>query len=52
MCNYDLRNRACKCKWVTIYVVEIIDTNLGRMCLLRDLNFSLLYVVVSIYTYM
>ena len=38
-------------KWVTIYVVQIIDTNLGRMCLLLDLHFTLLYVVVSISTY-
>ena len=33
------------------FVVQIIDTILGRMCLLRDLNFTLLYVVVSISTY-
>ena len=28
-----------------------IDTTLGRVCLLRDLRFTLLYVVVSISTY-
>ena len=33
-----------------IYVVQIIDTMLGCMCLLRDLRFTLLYVVVSIST--
>ena len=36
---------------IAIYVVLIIDTVLGRMCLLRDLHFSLLYVAVSISTY-
>ena len=50
MLIYDLRNGACN-KWVTIYVVQIIDTILGRMCLLWDLHFTLLYVVVSIRTY-
>ena len=33
---------------ITIYVGQIIDTILGRMCLLRDLHFTLLPVVVSI----
>ena len=46
---YDLRNSACK--WVTIYVVQIIYTILGRMCILPDFHFTLLYVVVSISTY-
>ena len=32
---------------IAIYVVQIIDTILGRMCLLGDLHFTLLYVVVS-----
>ena len=36
---------------IAIYVVQIIDTMLGCMCLLRDLRFTLLYVVVSISTY-
>ena len=36
---------------IAIYVVQIISTILGRMCLLRDLHFTLLYVVVSINTY-
>ena len=36
---------------IAIYVVQIIATMLGRMCLLRDLHFTLLYVVVSISTY-
>ena len=36
---------------IAIYVVQIIDTMLGRMCLLRDLHFTFLYVVVSISTY-
>jgi len=35
---------------IAIYVVQKIDTMLGRMCLLRDLHFTLLYVVVSIST--
>ena len=35
---------------IAIYVVHIIDAILGRMCLLRDLHFILLYVVVSIST--
>ena len=30
---------------IAIYVVQIINTILGRMCLLRDLHFTLLYVV-------
>ena len=47
-------------RYIAIYVVQIIDMMLarmivdmmlGRMCLLRDLNFALLYVVVSISTY-
>ena len=29
---------------IAIYVVQIIDTMLGCMCLLRDLHFTLLYV--------
>jgi hypothetical protein len=33
---------------IAIYVVQIIDTMLNCMCLLRDLCFILLYVVVSI----
>ena len=33
---------------IAIYVVQIIDTMLNCMCLLRDLRFTLLYVVVSI----
>ena len=37
---------------MAIYVVQIIDTILGLMCLLRDLHFTLLYVVVSISTYL
>ena len=37
--------------YIAIYVVQIIDTIVGRMCLLRDLHFTLLYVVVSISTY-
>ena len=36
---------------IAIYVVQIIDTMLDRMCLLRNLRFILLYVVVSISTY-
>ena len=36
---------------IAIYVVQIIDTILGRMCLLLDLHLTLLYVVVSISTY-
>ena len=32
-------------------IVQIIDTMLDRMCLLRNLRFTLLYVVVSISTY-
>ena len=41
---------------IAIYVVQIIDMMLldlalGRMCLLQDLRFTLLYVVVSISTY-
>ena len=36
---------------IAIYVVQIITTILGRMCLLRDLHFTLLYVVLSISTY-
>ena len=36
---------------LAIYVVQVIDTMLGCMCLLRDLHFILLYVVVSISTY-
>ena len=36
---------------IAIYVVQIIDTMLGRMCLLRDLPLTLVYVVVSISTY-
>ena len=36
---------------IAIYVVQIIDTILGRMCLLRDLHFTKLYVVVSINSY-
>ena len=36
---------------IAIYVVQIIDTMLSCMCLLRDLRFTLLYVVVSISTY-
>ena len=36
---------------IAIYVVQIIDTMLGRMCLLWNLRFTLLYVVVSISTY-
>ena len=40
-----------KYRHIAIYVVLIIDTVLGRMCLLRDLHFTLLYVVVSISTY-
>ena len=35
---------------IAIYVVQIIDAVLNRMCLLRDLHFTLLYVVVSIST--
>ena len=35
---------------IAIYVVQIIDTMQGCMCLLRDLRFILLYVVVSIST--
>ncbi|KAK2188232.1 hypothetical protein NP493_139g02037 [Ridgeia piscesae] len=35
---------------IAIYVVQIIDTMLSCMCLLRDLRFTLLYVVVSIST--
>ena len=38
-------------KHIAIYVVQIIDMMLGRMCLLRDLRFTLLYVVVSISTF-
>ena len=42
--------------YIAIYVVQVInmmllDLALGRMCLLRDLRFTLLYVVVSISTY-
>ena len=33
---------------IAIYVVQIINTILGRMYLLGDLRFTLLYVVVSI----
>ena len=36
---------------VAIYAVHIIDTILGRKCLLLDLHFTLIYVVVSISTY-
>ena len=36
---------------IAIYVVQIIDMMLDRMCLLRNLCFTLLYVVVSISTY-
>ena len=36
---------------IAIYVVQIIDTMLGHMCLLWHLRFTLLYVVVSISTY-
>ena len=36
---------------IAIYIVQIIDTILGRMCLLRDLHITLLYDVVSISTY-
>ena len=36
---------------IAIYVVQIIDTILGRMCLLWDLHFTWLYIVVSISTY-
>ena len=36
---------------IAIYVVQIIDMVLGRMCLLLDFRFTLLYVVVSISTY-
>ena len=36
---------------IAIYVEQIIDTILRRMCLLRDLRFTLLYVAVSINTY-
>ena len=35
---------------IAIYVVQIIETILGRMYLLWDLHFTLLYVVVSIST--
>ena len=38
-------------KRIAIYVVQIIDTILGSMCLLQDLHFALLYVVVLISTY-
>ena len=37
--------------YTAIYVVQIIDTMLGYVCLLWDLLFTLLYVVVSISTY-
>ena len=36
---------------IAICVVQIIDTMLGCTCLSRDLRFTLLYVVVSISTY-
>ena len=36
---------------IAIYIVQITDTMLGRMCLLWDSHFTLLYVVVSISTY-
>ena len=36
---------------IAIYVVQIINMILGRMCLLRDLHFTMLYVVASISTY-
>ena len=36
---------------IAIYVVQIIEFFLGRMCLLLVLHFTLLYVVVSISTY-
>ena len=36
---------------IAINVVQIIDTILGRMCVLRGLHFTLLYVVISISTY-
>ena len=38
-------------RYIAFYVVQIIYMMLGRMCLLRDLRFTLLYVVVSISTY-
>ena len=30
-----------------IYIAQLVDTILGRMCLLRDFHFTLLCVVVS-----
>ena len=36
---------------IAICIVQIINTILGRMYLLRDLHFTLLYVVASISTY-
>ena len=38
-------------RYIAIDVVQIVDTILGRMCLLRGLHFALLYVVVSISTH-
>ena len=38
-------------KHITIYVVHTINMILGRMCLLWDFHFTLLYVVLSISTY-
>ena len=32
-------------RYIPIYVVQIIDTILGRVCLLRDLHFIFLYGV-------
>ena len=32
---------------IMIYVVQIVRMILGRMCLLHDLHFTLLYIVVS-----
>ena len=37
---------------IAIYVVQVLNTILGRgVSVLRDLHFTLLYVVVSINTY-
>ena len=38
-------------RYIAIYIVQIIDTMLDRMRLLRNLRFILLYVVVTISTY-
>ena len=49
-CSFDIELTTLF-TYIAIYVVQIVNTILGRMCLLRDSHCTLLYVVVSIRTY-